>query len=475
MRAAVLAMVWMATGMGTGDGRAAEAGEVRLLSIEDAVRLGLRQSHEVRLAASRAREAGTQVTAARSGVLPEVNGQFGYTRTLSAESIELPPGLDLGNLPFGRENTYNTGLGVVQPLYRPGAMRGIRIAREYYESAVDQATETELETVLGICLSYFDAVLAARLAEIAQAQIDQFDMELRDIRLRREAGEASELDVSRAEVNRGNVEPQLADALNARDASLLVLRQQINLDPATGLVLTDTLTLDDFEPVGDEELEALTGAPTRHRAAVRAAQRQLHVRRLEVRQARSAYWPSLDAVGNLGFQAYPDEVVPDARDWQENWTVGLQLTVPIFDGGRRRAGVVAAKEREEQATLQYEQLVLAIRTQVETWRMRLKRAEELIGPRARASRQAERVYELTGLSYRNGASSYLELTDARTNLRSARANEARTLHDYYAAYLNLIRTVGAPPSAFARAPGLGIHRAPAPEAVSPGGSVTTPP
>jgi outer membrane protein TolC len=439
------------------------------LSVEDAVEMALSESHDIRIAMSQARETATQVSVARADALPNVSLQFSYSRLISPDSFQLPPGLDLGNLPFGRENTYNTALGIVQPLYRPGVLRGIRIAREYFRIAQDQTAETQLTTVLNVCLTYYDAVLAHQLAEIAQAQLDQFESELKEIRLRREAGEASDLDVSRAEVNRANVEPQLVDALNTRDSAMLRLRQLINLDAEADLVLTDELNTDGFKPIEDTELGDLTSASLQHRAAVRVAQRQVHIRREEVKQARAAYLPSLDAVGSFGYQAYPADTIPDADEWQKNWTAGLQLSIPIFEGGRRRAGVIAAKERVEQAALQLDQLVRAIRIEVERWRIQLKRAEALIVTRAHASDQAVRVYELTGLSYRNGSATYLELTDARTNLRSARANEVLTLHDYVAAYLNLIRAVGVAPEAFAHVQDLESHKVqPAPaDALTP--------
>jgi outer membrane protein len=428
------------------------------ISLEDAVQMGLRNSQDIRIASSQSRESATSITSARASLFPVINATFDYTRTLSAQTFALPPGFNLAGLPFGQANNYNFGVGYNQPLFRPGIFRGIEIAKQYYRSAQDQETETQLDIVLGICQGYYGAVLADRLADIARAQIDQLDAQLKDVRLQRQAGNASDLDVSRVEVNRENVAPQLSDALNARDQAILGLKRLIYLPVATDLVLTDQLSAEGFRPVTDGDIAELTAASVKQRAAVRAAQRLNTIRQAEIKQAKTAFWPTVDIIGNVGEQAFPSNLIPNRSEFQDNYTIGFRVSIPLFEGGQKIARVRAARERLTQSELQLEKLVLSVQTDVEEWRLKLKRAEALIESRARASQQAARVYELTDLSYRQGSSTHLDLTDARTNLRLARANEVQTVHDYYSAYLHLIRSVGVPAPNFVRSQSLSSHK-----------------
>jgi outer membrane protein len=222
--------------------------------------------------------------------------------------------------------------------------------------------------------------------------------------------------------------------------------------------LTDHLQAEGFKPVPDGDIFELTSRNVSQRAAVRAAERLNKIRRSEITQAKVAYLPSVDLNGNMGEQAFASDLLPKRSEWQDNWTIGFRVSIPIFDGGQKHARVRAAQERLKQSELQLDRLVLSVQTETEDWRVKLKRAEELIANRGRASQQAARVYDLTDLSYRQGTATHLDLTDARTSLRLARANEVQSVHDYYSAYLHLIRSVGVPPDNFSKIQALSSHQ-----------------
>ena len=426
------------------------------LTIAEAVTRGLDISEEVKLAASQTRETATGVSVARSAILPQANGQFQYTRTI--RTLFSIPGFANVPLPLGQANGYNMALVLSQPLYRPGAMRGIQIAKDYLKSAKDQESESRLDLVLQICQSYYDTLLANSLAAISQAQVDQLEAQLHDVQLQRQAGNASDLDVLRVQVNRDNIAPQLVAVINSRDDSLFALRQLLNIEKNTDLVLADQLLADGFRPVDETELETLVRNALDTRASVRAARRSAAIQELQVKQARAAYYPSVDAVGQLGEQAYPENFFPNNRDFIDNWSVGFQINIPLFSGGRRKAQVKAAEERAKQAWLQLELVKESVESQAEEARRELRRSADLVATRTRTTAQAARVFELTELAYKQGVAGHLELDDARLNLRQSRSNETQAVHDYYLFYLRLLRLVGIPAEAFTSANSLSSHK-----------------
>jgi len=430
------------------------------LSIETAVQRGLAISEEVKIASSLTKQTETGVTVARASTLPEVNGTFQYTRTIRT-LLSIPGFTSIPGIPFGQPNTYSMGFNVGQPLYRPGALRGIHIAQDFLKSSKDQESEARLDLVLRICQTYYDSLLADTLATIARAQADQLDAQLKEVQLQHQAGNVSELDVLRVQVNRQNIEPQLVAAINARDDAMFPLKELLNFDKDTELVLTDHLVADNFHPVDDAELESLVRNSLSTRASIQAAKRMTHIREEQVKQAKSASYPSLDAVGTFGEQAYPSDFFPNNRDFLDNWTVGFQINIPLFSGGRRRAQVKAAEERANQAWLDYKVLQESVESQAEEARRQLRRSADLVATRTRTTTQAARVFDLTELSYKQGAATHLELDDARLNLRQSRSNETQAVHDYYLFYLRLLRVVGIPAESFVRINSLSSHKYPA--------------
>src|SRR5690606_2936954 len=149
------------------------------------------ESEEVRLARSQVALAGAQIGSARSAILPQLNANFGYTRTLasvfqgaSAPAIpdslrfdpdpSLPPderveyleqrtpiaalgalGGLFSDLPFGRDHAYTASLSGSQLLFSGGrAGAAMAIARDYRAAAVATLTQEEAQIQLQIRSAY---------------------------------------------------------------------------------------------------------------------------------------------------------------------------------------------------------------------------------------------------------------------------------------------------------------------------------
>src|SRR5690606_36789505 len=153
-------------------------------------------------------------------------------------------------------------------------------------------------------------LLASRSAEIVELSAELAREHLEQVRLRLEAGRASELEALRAEVELENLMPQLVQARNQRDVAMLKLKRTLHLPAQADIVLTTELDaqtsagtdLVAIELPAPEQAEELL----RRRAAVRAAQEQVAIREEQVDIARAAYLPTIALTGNLTRQAFPD-------------------------------------------------------------------------------------------------------------------------------------------------------------------------
>lgn len=411
-----------------------------LLSIADAVSIGLSDSTALKIATSQTRQAAAGVTSARSAILPSVSGTYQYTHTIQ-QVIEIP---GLSFLPFAQPHMYTMGINGTQPVYRPGSIRGIQIAKGFLANAKDQESEVRLGVVLEVCQAYYGAVMAEALAEIARLQIALLDRQLEEVRLQRKAGNASDLDVLRVEVNRSNTEPDLIRAIDARDDALRALRNILTLSDWAEIKLTDGLSTEGFTPVSDGELNYLVYNALSSRPRIRAAQELVRVRENQIKVARSAFYPSLDAVGNLGEYAFPKTFWPTTSSMLDNWTIGFQVNLPLFVGFQRIANLRAAKEQAVQARESAKQAEQDVVNEAATARRQLIRTAGLVQSRAEGTARARRVFELTDLAFRQGSGNYLDIDKARMNLASASANETQAIHDYYISYLRLLRVVGIP-------------------------------
>lgn len=249
------------------------------------------------------------------------------------------------------------------------------------------------------------------------------------------AGDLPELDVAR-------VQSELAAT---ESEALALARQRSQLETALALLVGEPATAFNL-PVG-EWSAALPHVPAglpstvlARRPDIAAAQSALLAAQARVGVAQAAWWPSLTLTATGG-QASPE--LSDVFKWSaRTWGVGALLALPIFDGGRRAAGVDSARAELEGALLRYRQQALVAFKDVEDELAALRLLDAQAQAQARAVGAATRVTLLSDTRYRNGLVSQLELLDAqRSELRNRRqALQVRAAQ--YQATVGLIRALG---------------------------------
>lgn len=453
------------------------------LTLAGAVDTALEQSEEVKAARARMAGANAQYRIARSALLPQVNTQLGYTRALRSvfqdagggfvlpDSLRFEPdptapleerveyledrvpsaafgalGSLFSDLPFGNEHTWVAGLTAAQPVFTGGRLRSSIQLAGHAEAAAEAAyEEAAADIVLQVQQAYRDAALAREAAEIVGASVALAAEHLEQVRLRLDAGRASELEALRAEVELENLRPRHVQARNAAELAMLDLKRLTNVPVDVEVELMTPLVPEaaDAELAADlpelEDAAALLAA----RAAVRAATAQVHMREEQVDIARAAYFPSISLTANLSRQAFPAGFqFPAGGDWRDDWSVGFAVQWPLFQGLRRNAEVDAARAQVDEARLQRDQLVEGVRIDYESAIAELERARTQIAAAGRTVDQARRVYELTELRFEEGLATQLDISDARLGLQEARLNEVQAYHGAYVALARAERALG---------------------------------
>ncbi|HEX2219625.1 MAG TPA: TolC family protein, partial [Gemmatimonadales bacterium] len=361
-------------------------------------------------------------------------------QTVGCSTASPGGGLDLGRAGFGAANTYNLGLSASQTLYSGGRISAQnRIAEAGLRSAELEVTEQNAQSLVTVAQRYYDAVLADRLLEIAEASLAQTEETLRLAELAFQVGDKAEYDVLRARVARTNQSNAVVQQRSSRDLAYTALKQQLELPVDQPLTLTT--------PLGDSVVPEVTlpasaaaalDTATAARVAVRQAEEAVRMQEGQVQLTRAQSRPSVTISSSYALSAYPPDVIPTADAFQDNWSVSLGVSIPIFDGGRVRGSVVQAQGALEQARVQLQQTresaVLDVRTKQEA----LERARSSLQAMVGAVEEAQRAYEIAQLRYQQGLSSLTEVNDARLALNQAQADRAQAARDLYVAELQLL-------------------------------------
>ena len=427
---------WLQTDVLPGQPVAAgrQADTLRFDSLAALTEHALRERPESRAAWLGIQAEAARLDAASAANWPTLTGQLGFTqkRGLSSSGTTAPT-----------LHRYGPSLGLAYVLYDFGA-RAARIEAQRYQLIASLlANNRTLQDTLAEVEAATFALLAARAQVAAQAQQEEaLRVSLDAVEVRLRGGLASRADQLRARA-------ALAEAQRVRQtAERDQARAEAALKQAAGIAQTQTLVLDwETElPTVQEAgtlLADLLAKAQRQRPDLLALQAAAARARADADRARAARWPSLALAANAGRTYF----LEDDRTPSTTYNVGVNLSVPLFDGGRLAAEARAATRDAERLQAEMEaqrsQVARAVTEAFHDVRHAQAQREGVAVQFESASESAQAAEA----RYRSGVGSLLEWLTAQADLARARQVQAQADADWLAAFSRLNHALGRRPAA----------------------------
>lgn len=373
-------------------------GDPRLAAL---IELGLRGNRDLRIAAEGVELARATYQIQRSEQLPEVAaiGAAEYTGTRD----------DVKSL-------YRVGVGVTAyELDLFGRVRSLsEAALEDYLATAEARRAAHLALVAEIAAQYLTERAAAEQLALAEQTLATVGKAVEMTRHLVEAGQRSDLDASTAEA-------QLAAA---RAAVALAKRLRGQAEHALVFLVGQPLPpgLPPQQPLEATALRAElpVGLPSellQRRPDILAAEHALKSANANIGAARAAFFPSISLTGFAGFASAA--LASLFTGGGAAWSFAPQLRVPLFTGGRNRAGLEVAQVRKRIEIARYEKAIqVAFREVSDALVARAAFEEQLEAQTARAAAE-QRRFEISETRYRNGIESYLAVLSAQQDLFAA--------------------------------------------------------
>jgi outer membrane protein TolC len=418
---------------------AASAQEVLRLSLDRAVQIALEPdgSARVALAEEAIRRSENQVDQARAAFLPNIDAgaQFrNQTANLRTFGFNFDfPGFSFPSVvgPFSVADLRATAQFSILsiPNYRKlaaskSALEASRADREVTRVDVtDQVARAYLASLRA------DAVLTSARAnlDLSQALVDQAQSQ-------KDAGVGTGIEVTRAQVQLANDRQRFTVAENDRRRTILQLLYIMGLELSMPVELTDTLT---YQPEVAGALDPLIDQARGSRPELKAQRQRETTARLNVSAVEAERLPSLSAFGDYGGIGQPRLGLEQTR------TVGVSVSIPIFDGGRRKARIAEGTTTMRQEQIRTRDLEQQVELEVRLAIDSLQSAQQQVETSREGLQLAENELEQARRRYQAGVAVPLEVTDAQARLTRARENQIAALYNYNLARLDLAAARGA--------------------------------
>lgn len=420
-----------------------------MLTLEEAVRLGLRHSRVLEIARLDRQKASEKNREAVSAVLPQISGNVTYTRALEPAVMFFPERMlnpasssnAFREIEVSADNAASAKLDLSQKIFDGSAFAGIRAASIGRRISDEGYRNTESSVVASIKQAYFDVLISRDRLSLIRQSIDRWKLAQKDTRAMFRQGMAADIDTLQAFLSVENLRPDLIQAENMVNITMTKLKNVMGIPAESDVILTGKLEV--LPAAYPQDVAAAYREALGARPDLRQLELQVEAENEMVFAARAERFPVLLAFGRLETQtAFNDEVDFSDAEWPVSSSVGLQLSMPIFTGFRISARVEQAKISRLQAMTRYADLKANIRAEVEMRMSQFLEAKKRIEVQSKTISVAERNYRISQLRFREGIGSRLELNDAELQLNKAKTNYLQAIYDYLVASVQLDRALG---------------------------------
>lgn len=376
--------------------------------LSELVATAVGHNNDALMAAANLREARAVVGVARGALLPEAAAGGSFERSRVSSNTLTGQSLQAARMPL-ESDLYQAGFDARWEIdIFGGARRGVEAARARQQAAEAGLSDVQLSVAAETARAYVELRGAQARLDVAERNADAQSRTLDLVRLRRDVGVASDMNVLQAEAQLQRTEALVPPLRAATDAAIHRLGVLCGMAPAA---LRDRLApraplpaVPDLVPVG------LPSDLLLRRPDIRRVEHELHAATADIGQREADLFPKFSLTGSYGLNSihFSDLFRDDSRAW----TIMPGVRWAIFEGGRTRAAVAALEARREATLERWRKTVLVAFEEVET---SLARYAESFVERERLSRSLDAQAEATRLAkvrYMEGVDDLLTVLDA---------------------------------------------------------------
>jgi outer membrane protein len=399
---------------------AATAGAAAAETISDALAKAYQNNASLNAARAGVRVTNEGVAIARSGYRPHITGS--------------------GNITFQNQGgmgltTGSFGVQIQQSLFDGfQTTNNVRASEARVRASVESLRNTEQNTLFKAASAFMDVIRDRQVATFRERNLEFLAEQVRAAQSRFEDGEGTRTDVAQAQAGRAAAEAQLSAARAQAQASAASYRQIVGEDPGR---LQPAAPITGLLPGSMEQAFAVAA---RQHPAILATEHLVDAAGFAVNAAEGALLPQVSAQAGVQRSFQHGGISPGTTN---SASIGLNLTVPIYQGGRGSAQVRLSKEQLGEARIEVDVSRDQVRQAVASAWTQFEAAREAVA----ANRQVVEAAELAlaGVVEERdvGQRTTLDVLNAQDDVINAQINLAASQRDVVVASYAILSAVGA--------------------------------
>lgn len=339
---------------------------------------------------------------------------------------------------FGTKYNTTASVQLQQLLFDGQVFVGLQARKASMDWKNKEVEVTEENIKTNIYKIYYQLVVAQSQIELIDANIQRLEKLHHDVNEIYKNGFAEKLDVDKVSVGLTNLKSEKEKVNNQIAMGYWGLKTLMGMPTKDSLVLIDKISDSDIKT-----LAITDSANYNDRKEFQYLQSIKTLNEYNIKRYKLSYLPTVAFVGSYQKQALRNKYTFfEKGDWYTTSYVGLNISVPIFQGFGRDAKLQQSKIELQQTDNTISNLKLNIDAEVEQAKLKYNSAIITIDNQKRNMQLAEKVYDQTKKKYEAGTGSNTEINAAQTELKSAQTNYISALYDAVVAKIDYLKAIG---------------------------------
>ncbi len=339
---------------------------------------------------------------------------------------------------IGAKNTSSIGFSGSQAIFNPDLLLANRTVKDVRAQVQQTTTSNKINVVVEVSKAYYDLLLTQKQVEALDENIVRSERSLKDAYNQYEGGIVDKIDYKRAQITLNNTVAERKRTMELTNAKSAELKRLMGYPGNQDLnIIYDSLQME-----REVFTDTLQMVQYNNRIENQLLQTQQSLLQATLRYYKWSYLPTLSASGAYTPSFFNDNFTNLYNAVYPTSFIGLQITLPIFQGNKRNYNIRGAALQltrvkwditaiNSQIDAEYAAALASYKGSLADWRA-LKANLAL----------AEDVYNTLRLQYNAGIKTYLDVVIAETDLRSAQLNYLNALYNVLAGKLDMQKALG---------------------------------
>ena len=408
-----------------------------IVTMEQAVQWALAHNHDLERLRFDVQAAEAGARGADALYMPTLTVGGRIASAGPSDTISLPiPDHPLNIQILDTAPVYTASATLSQPVYTFGA---IPLARRAASLALDQATlqlrRAEQKLSSDVESAFLQASLTSALVDVANGAVATSQERLRISQERYDAGTAARFEVLRSEVSLATTQEQLLQAQTASELAMSALIQKLGLPQGSTIEILppDPESIEPVEP--PVTLEEAQQTAMQNRPDLQSLQVALQLTQVGVESERNR--PMLAFQGSYSHSDHAS-----GFQQKDNWSLGLNLSYLLFDGGRARAAIDQAESTRDSVSARLDEAESLVSLEVQNAYLTLTKSLDRIEVARTTLESAREAVRIAQLGYTEGVITYIDYQDADLGYRQAETMFLQAVYGYLIAQSGLDAAMG---------------------------------